>query len=290
VKEFFASFKFKVFAVIALVLIGLMIRTGVSGGMASFTADAVSFIVTPVQSLSADVSGFFSGMINDIVTFSYEKEENLKLKKQISDLQSKIVNYDDMVRENQQLEAGFNLHKDNPDFKLVPSIVISREADQWFSSFTVDKGALDGIGKDDVVVTPDSDLVGKVTEIYAHSAVVTTILDPSTFAGIIISETGDPGQSGGKLDLISKGEFMVDYLTKDSAVAPGDIVITSGTAGIFPKNLKVGTVSSVSSDNTGMSLYVVCSPMVSLTNLKDVYIITDFNGKESTAVSKAGGK
>jgi len=288
VKGFFRSLKFKVFVVIALVLIGLMIRTAVGGGFASFTADAVSFVVSPVQKLSSSVSGFFSGIVNDIATFSTEKGENAQLKKQISDLQSKIVNYDDMLRENQQLSQGLDLLKENPDYKLKPAIVISHNPEQWFSSFTIDKGSRDGIKYQDAVITSTNDLIGKVMEVYPHSAVVATILDPSVPAGILISETGDSGQSQGDLSLLSKGEFKAGFLPKDSAVSPGDIVVTSGIGGIFPKNLKVGTVDSVSAEDTGSALYAVCRPMVSPASLKNIFVLTDFSGKD-LSVSKNGG-
>jgi rod shape-determining protein MreC len=288
VKGFFRSLKFKVFVVIALVLIGLMIRTAVGGGFASFTADAVSFVVSPVQKLSSSVSGFFSGIVNDIATFSTEKGENAQLKKQISDLQSKIVNYDDMLRENQQLSQGLDLLKENPDYKLKPAIVISHNPEQWFSSFTIDKGSRDGIKYQDAVITSTNDLIGKVMEVYPHSAVVATILDPSVPAGILISETGDSGQSQGDLSLLSKGEFKAGFLPKDSAVSPGDIVVTSGIGGIFPKNLKVGTVDNVSAEDTGSTLYAVCRPMVSPASLKNIFVLTDFSGKD-LSVSKNGG-
>ena len=107
-------------------------------------------------------------------------------------------------------------------------------------------------------------------------------------AGILISETGDQGQSDGNLSLISKMEFNVDYLPKDSVVSSGDIVVTSGTGGIFPPNLKVGTVISVKTDFTGLSLNAVCRPMLNLSNLKNILVLTDFNGKESKP--SVGGK
>lgn len=286
-KSFFRSVKFKIFAVIALVLVGLMIRTAASGGFSSFTANAVSFVVTPVQQLSSGVSDIFSGIVDNIVTFSSVRSENAKLKKEVSDLQSKVVNYNDMLRENQQLRAGMDLLKDNPDYKMKPARVISRTSEQWFSSFTIDKGSLDGIAYQDAVITADNDLVGKVIKLYPHSAEVATVLDPSVQAGIIISETGDPGQSQGDLSLLSAGEFKAAMLPKDSSVSTGNIVITSGTGGVFPKNLKVGIVDKVGADKSGMA-YAVCKPMTDPASLKNIYVLTDFSGKDPT-VSKSGG-
>lgn len=289
-RDFFYSFKFKVFAVIALILIGLMIRTATNGGLASFTADAVSVVVAPVQRLSASVSGFFSGIVENITSFTSLKSENEQLKKKISGYESKLVNYNEMLRENQQLEAANDIRKDNPDFKLKPATVLSRESEQWYSAFTIDQGSLDGVSYQDPVITSDNDLVGKVVHVYAHSAVVATTLDPSTYAGVFVSDTGDTGQSHGDIGLIAKDQFKVSYLSKDSAVAPGDIIVTSGTSGVFPKNLKVGTVDSVSTDETGASVTAVCKPMISSSNVKAVYVLTSFTGKLATSSSTGGGK
>lgn len=286
---FFHSGKFKVLAVVALILIGLMIRTAVSGGLASFTADALSVIVSPVQKLSSNVSGFFDGLAGNVVNFSTLKSENQKLKKQISDYQSKLVNYDEILRENQQLEAVNDIKKENPDFKLKPASVISREAEQWYSSFTIDRGSLDGVAMHDPVITSDNDLVGEVMHVYAHTAVVATVLDPSVYIGVIVSDTGDTGQAHGDLSLYKKDTFKVMYISKDSAVSQGDIVVTTGTSGVFPKNLKVGTVTSVGTEENGASLSAVCKPMASPSNVKSVYVLTNFSGKLAESSSNPSG-
>lgn len=286
---FIHSGKFKVLAVVALVLIGLMIRTAVSGGFASFTADALSVIVSPVQKLSSSLSGFFGNIADNVINFSTLKTENEKLKKQLSDYQSKLVNYDEILRENQQLEAVNDIKKENPDFKLKPASVISREAEQWYSSFTVDRGSLDGVSLHDPVITSDNDLVGEVMHVYAHTSVVATVLDPSVYIGVIISDTGDTGQAHGDLSLYKKDSFKILYISKDSAVSQGSIAVTTGTSGVFPKNLKVGTVTSVVGEENGASLSAVCKPMVSPSNVKSVYVLTSFSGKYTESSSASGG-
>lgn len=289
-KDFFRDTKFKIFLLIAVFLIGLMIRTAVNGGFASFSADTVNFVAVPFQKASAGVTGFFSGMVGNIVDFSSMKAENAKLKKQISSLQSQMVNYNDMLRENQELESMYGLHKENPDFKMKPATVISHDPGQWISAFTIDQGSLNGIVKDDVVVTSDGDLLGKVTMVYANSAVVSTILDPSIQVGVIVSETGDAGQTGGDLELLPKGEFRTGYIAKGSAVSPGNIIVTSGKTGVYPKNLKVGTVTDIGTEETGMALYAVCRPMISMSDVKKVVVLTDFNGKDAGDDLKGGSK
>ena len=288
-KDFLGSARFKVFVVIALVLLGLMIRTATNGGLATFTADAVSVVVSPVQKLSSKVSGFFTDVINSIASYGKTKAENETLKKQINELQNKLVDYNQMLRENQQLMESYDLHKENPDLKIQPADIIARDREQWYSSFTIDKGFVNGIKLNDAVITPNG-LVGLVTQVLTTSSVVTTILDPSVLAGILISETGDTGVSSGDRKLQANGQIKINYLSKESTVSPGYIVVTSGLGGFFPKNIKVGTVLEVAKESSGMSLYAICKPMVDSLNIKSVFVITDFNGKSVTASSQSGAK
>jgi rod shape-determining protein MreC len=289
VKDFLGSARFKVFVVIALVLLGLMIRTATNGGLATFTADAVSVVVSPVQKLSSKVSGFFTDVINSVASYGKTKAENETLKIQINEYQKKLVDYNQMLRENQQLMESYDLHKENPDLKIQPADIIAREPGQWFSTFTIDKGIVSGIKLNDAVITPDG-LVGLVTQVLTTSSVVTTILDPSVLAGILISETGDTGVSSGDRKLQANGQIKINYLSKESTVSPGYIVVTSGLGGFFPKNIKVGTVLEVAKESSGMSLYAICKPMVDSLNIKSVFVITDFNGKSVTASSQSGAK
>lgn len=286
-RDFFHSALAKILLVAALVLVGLMIRTAVSGGFSSFTANALSLVAEPAQKLSAGISGFFSGLGDNFSSASSLRKQNSELQKQIKDYQSKLVTYEETLRENQQLEAANGIKKENPDFRLKPATVISREAEQWYSTFTVDAGTLDGVAAREPVITSDNELIGIVVRVYAHTSVVATVLDPSVYIGVIVSDTGDTGQSQGDLDLYQKDCFKVGYLSKDSAAAQGDIIVTSGTSGVYPKNLKIGTVSSISADKTGATLTAICKPMMSPANVKNVYILTDFSGKLGDASGTA---
>lgn len=283
--DFLRSTKFKVILVVVLLLIGLMIRTAVSGGLAT----ALSVIISPFQKLSSAISNSVYGFAEQISEYGTLKEENAALQSQVSELQTQLADYYDVKRENEQLRAAYNLHEENPDFQLQTANIISRDSGQWFSSFTIDKGSADGIELQDAVLTSGSVLVGKVTEVYAYSAVVTTLLDPSVPVSVTISETGDAGLTEGDLSLIPSGQFNITYLSPDCTAAAGDIAVTTGRGGVYPKNLKVGTVLSISTDSSGASLIAKCSTLVAYTNLKDILVLTDFSGKDVSFSSGSGG-
>lgn len=284
-RDFFKSLQFKIFAAIALVLIGLMLRSALGSGSSPATASVFSVVISPVQQLSSGISDFFYNAFSSIANASKLNAENASLKQQISDMRSKLVNYNEMQQENEQYQKMYSISKENPDLKLTPARVISRDAGQWYSAFTIDKGLVDGIQPDEPVVTPDG-LVGETTEVTATSSVVTTILDPTVKVSVVVSETGDLGLAHGDRNLTAKGLLSIDYLPKDSTISTGNIIVTAGRAGVFPPNLKVGLVQQVKTQNSGITLYATCKPLADPTTVKDVTVVTNFTGKSSTTSSK----
>lgn len=278
-REFFSSKKFKILLVVACLLIGLILRASFTGGLTTFTQNTVSTIFSPFQKAASYVTDGITGVIDNVVNMGTLKNENESLKKQVNDLQDKLVDYDQIKSLNDQLKdiAGMKDEEDNR--KLLPAKVVSRDPGQWFSSFTIDKGKADNIELNQPVVTADG-LVGVVTSVDKYSSVVSTILDNSVHVGIIISRTGDTGITEGQGENSEPGDFEIDYLTKNSNVTQGDIVITNGKGGVFPKNIKVGIVGKLHLDNSGNSVSAVCKPIVDPTTVKNVFVITDFTGKD----------
>lgn len=289
-REFFHSLKFKIFAVIACLLIGLMLRTAATGGLPTVAQNVIITLTSPFQSASAYISNAFSGFITDIINIHSLKSENEKLKKQISELQSKTVDYNKLKSENEQLRTMINITTEKDNRQYTPATVISRDPGQWFSSFTIDKGTIAGIQKDDPVITSDG-LVGIVVTPSLTTSVVSTILDPSVHVGSIISETGDTGITQGDRELAAKGEFKLAYLSKSTSATVGNIVITTGTGGIYPKDLKVGIIQELQHDESGNSLNAILKPMVDPSSVKKVFVVTNFSGKSgSTATSSTSSK
>jgi rod shape-determining protein MreC len=295
VREFFGSLKFKIFAVVACILIGLMLRTAATGGLSTMTQNVVSVVASPFQTASAYVSNAFSGFIENIASIGTLKSDNEQLKKQISDLQSQIVDYNDVKRENEQLKGVVDVAAEDKSRKYVTAMVISRDPGQWFSAFTIDKGTTSGIHKNDPVITSEG-LVGIVVTPGLTTSVVSTILDPSVHIGSIVSQTGDTGITRGDRELSAKGEFELAYLLKNSSVTAGNIIVTTGAGGYYPKNLNIGTIQELKTDVSGNSINAVCKPMVDPSAVKNIMVITSFSGKESdssttpSSSSSKGGK
>lgn len=278
-RSFFRTWKFRIIVLIALALLTLMLHAATTTGSATILQSMAGTAISPALKLSAAISDRVTDFLASFTSYSKVKKENDQLRKEVQDLSSKLVNYDNVMLQNQQYKDYLEIKDENPDLKFMPAMVISRDSDQWYSSFTIDKGSIDGITPKEPVITADG-VVGIVTsQVMPTTAVVTTVLDPTCGISALISRTGDPCITRGTRELEAKGLFSINYLQRDSTVSKGDIVISSGIGGYYPKGLKLATVENVKIDTNGMQLAATAQPMVNPTTVKYVSVITDFKGK-----------
>lgn len=211
---------------------------------------------------------------NRITSYDTLAAENESLKKQVADLTKQLEEAQADVEENKELKSMLGVSERDTTFTYEQAQVVGRTLDEWSSILTIDAGSADGLEANDCVVTSQG-MVGYISSLSAHTAEVTTIIDKSMSAGALVTRTGEIGVAEGDYQLMSDGRLKVSYLSKDADVVVGDTVQTSGTGGLFPKGLTIGTVESVKTESDGMSNYAVITPMVSITELSSVYIITD---------------
>lgn len=147
---------------------------------------------------------------------------------------------------------------------------------------TIDRGATDGVRLGMPVLTAEG-LVGRVKEVSVNSAKVLLITDPSSSVAALIQRTRATGVVQGQL-----GEYMVmRYLLPDSPVLPGDVVLTSGLGGNFPKRLVIGTVVRVEHRDVEMFQEALVEPAVNLRDLEMVMVLLNFSPAELAAEKAA---
>ena len=176
-RDFMHGTSAKVLLAVVFVMLALMLFTATQGG--SVVANALGLVATPMQRVSTIITNN-AAVAAEPLTYSKEEllEENAALKKEIEELQAKLVNYDQYRIENAQLRKYLELKDENRDFKPVPAAVIGRDPNVLYK-FTIDKGTNDGISKNDPVIT-DAGVVGFISAVNANYSQVTTLLSPDT--------------------------------------------------------------------------------------------------------------
>lgn len=276
-KDYFHSNGFKVLIAVIFIMFGLMLYT--ASVNSSIFSNLLGFLSTPMQKVSTVVTNNATVTTQNATRSADTLEaENAALKKEINELRNQLIDYYQIKKENEQQKSYLELKKDNPDFQFVSASVVGRDPNELFYGFTVDKGSLSNIKVNDPVIT-DAGLVGYVSSVSSTFCKVTTILSPDTGVGAIDPVCGDTGVVSSNKKLADQGLAKMGFLSAGTKVQAGDIIITSGLGGIYPKKLPIGKVKEVKNEDVDVSLYAVIEPFVDVKTVHDVFIITHFEGQ-----------
>jgi len=248
---------------LALVLVAALL-TGVAAakgeGHASAVEDTAGAVRSPfqkvAQALVSRVEGFYGWL------FNYEMllQENENLRAQIAELEQQVRDNQQASEENVKLRELLNLSQKHTDFVFESAKVVSWNASNWASTFTISKGSDAGLEIGDAVVTEYGVLVGTVSELGSNWATVDTVVDIGTSIGVLVGAEETSAMLLGDYTLMSSQYMKISFVAESGQVITGDIVVTSGAGGAYPQGLILGTVSSVHTEAAGQFEYAVVEP------------------------------
>ena len=247
-------------------------------GYRSLSKNIVGTLATPfrlVATLTTNaVEGFgkyFSSI--DELTEQNEalKQENAALKEQIS--QSGLVE-----KENDRLRDYLSMKSEYPSFSFEEGMVIGREASNYVTVLTLNRGTIHGVEENMPVVTKEG-IVGCVSEVGLTWCKVSTILETARSVGVYLPRNGASGILSGdysmRVDGLCKLTF-VEVDAKNADVQPGDAVYSSGMGSVYPPDMKVGEIVSVEIDNVSRTLIASVKPTVNFSEPDYMMIITGY--------------
>lgn len=242
--------------------------------------------VTPMQKGVNTVGKFFSDKMDLFASKESLLEENLALKEKVDSL-----SYDNKILagENSELENYrelFKLDKKYPDYPKVAATVISRDGNNWFNVFTIDKGKDDGIEVDMNVISGNG-LVGIVSEVGNTYAKVRAIIDDKSNVSSMFEKSGETCMVKGNMESIYNGYIDVEMISNAAEIKDGDEIVTSHVSDKFLQGLSVGYVKDIVNDETNMTKTAHLIPAVDFDNLEYVLVITQLKeAKEIEDISK----
>lgn len=197
-------------------------------------------------------------------------EENKKLKSEIEQLRAQNVRAKEFAEENIRLRALLEYKNKTRHFDLKPARVIGRDAATWSRVIVIDRGTTDGVQKDMAVVT-DRGLVGCVAEAGPVSAKVELITDPRVAVGVLVQRSRVAGVVEGSIQDTAHPRMI--NLTRNADITGGDLLVTSGFGGIYPKGIIIGHVREVNNDEGGLLKYASIETLVDFDRLEDVAVV-----------------
>ena len=234
---------------------------------------SVALILSPFQNAISWVGNelnFITTTVNEIMNVH---EQNKELLAEIEQLRAKNLAASEFEAENQRLKALLNYKESATQFDVIVARVIGREASTWTSMIIINRGTADGIANDMAVVT-EMGLVGHVSEAGINSSKVQLILDPRSSVGTLVQRPESRVAGIVEGDINNPTMPRMINIPKNSDVIAGDIIVTSGFGGVYPKGIVVGSVKEVQNEESGLLKYGVIETTVDFQKLEDVAIIT----------------
>ena len=278
-KEFFKTGRFRVLLVVGCLLFSFLLRSIYTGGLMPLLSSAGGMLMVPLNSMSAAAGAAIQNRFGPFLSSGEVHRENQALREEIQRLEEQLIDYETVKMENEQFRELLEIKERNSDLIFEPATVVGRTPDDWFGSFTIDVGTYHGVSLRCPVITSDG-LVGIVSEVGRGYSKVQTILDASVNIGGVDIQTLDTGIISGDMALAQQGRCKMGFLPRESGATLGDTIVTSGTGGLLPRGLIIGEIQRVEMETNGLSLYAVVNPAADIQGAKQVFVITDFGGKD----------
>jgi rod shape-determining protein MreC len=239
----------------------------------------VSATVTPLERILHGSSVSVRGVWSNYIDLRHTRAQDAQLRLDLARLREEQAAFSEDAAQGRRLQKLLDF-KQQYITSTVAAQVIGTSGTDRSRVVYLDKGYNDGIRTEQAVITPDG-IVGKIRDVFPHSAQVLLVSDPSSGAGVILASTRIRGILRGT----SSGGVQINNLTADSRIKPGEQVITSGGDLVFPRGIPVGVIESIEPDPQHQPYTAITiKPAANLTELEEVLVIT---GTSSTLTPTA---
>jgi len=228
------------------------------------------YTLVPLQNAGIKTGHIWKDCVTATFAGSRLARENDRLKDELISAQAQNRDLLAQQAENERLTQMLGLAQHTPT-PLLAAQVLTLKPSPTQDTLTINRGLKDGVGPQSVILSPTGSLVGQVTDATSRSADVILITDQQSSVGAQI--TGGNGKTcvavcqGTHSDLLN-----LTYLPVDADVKPGSRVVTSGLGGVFPKNVPIGVVVSVTTDQNRSMKTAVIRPDVDTNQMDDVFV------------------
>lgn len=250
-----------VLIVISVMLITLCVRFGDSGPFV-VARTVVQTVTKPIEQLCSVISIPFSniGVVDNDEELARLQEENQQLRTLVAELEE--------YRQQDQRLTAMMQFDDIYGLETVSAEVISMTSG-WDRTATIDKGARDGI-RVGMGVISSCGLYGQIETVTETSSVIRLVNDASSSVSAMVQNSRARGILHGAYD----GTLTLEYVPIDTTVSEGDIVITSGNGGVYPRGIVIGTVSNIEADSSKLYHRISVEPVFSIEACEEVLVLT----------------
>jgi len=199
-------------------------------------------LVAPPEKLAHGIGSGLRGFWDNYIDLRDTRAENQRLLAEVARLHLEQAGLLEDARQGQRLQSLLQF-KEKYVYQTVPAEVIGTAGTDQSRILYINKGSRDGLAPDMPVITPDG-VVGRLKDVFPHTAQVLAINDQTSGAGVLLETTRLRGVLRGNVF----GQPQIINILPDERIKAGEPVVTSGGDQIYPRGLPVGTVERVVDD------------------------------------------
>ena len=250
----------------------LTFNTTVFSGPLSAVA---GYTIVPFEEGISVVGSWLSGRSEELVRIRDLLTENEALKKQVDELTIENTRLQQDRYELTNLRQLYNLDNQYDEYEKTGARIIARDSGNWFYSFVIDKGAMDGIAVD-MNVMAGSGLVGRVVSVGPNWAKVKSIIADDSNVSAMVLASSDNLIVSGNLKLYNTGVIEFEQLIdSDNVVVEGDKIVTSNISDKFLPGILIGYINTINQDANNLTKSGYITPAVEFEHLEEVLVIME---------------
>ncbi|SFC31396.1 rod shape-determining protein MreC [Clostridium uliginosum] len=264
--------------VLSVSFLGLIVYT-VKRDNKSMIENGAANTLKPVQMVIYKVTDRVKETLDFFLNFSEVKNQNKDLVNKNEELKSKILEYSALEEENGRLREIVNFANEKDNYNYIGCDIIGNSGGNFLDGYQVNKGEDKGIKKGMIVISAKG-LVGQVTTVGNNWCTVQSIINENIAVSVMDQSTRETtGYLKGFKDQ-NRNLTKVYSLPMDSDIKEGDVIMTSGVGGIYPKDIKIGEVTHVDEDKIKVMKTAVVKPYVDFNKLEELFIVSPKDTRE----------
>lgn len=258
--------------VLSVAFLGIIIYT-INTEQKNIVSSGFGSAVNPLQKVVYTINDKIKGTLDFFLNFSKVKEENNDLTKKNIELENKLLEYDKLKEENDRLREVLNFKDSKNNYDYLGCEIIGYSGESFSNGYIIDKGENDGLKKGMVIIS-NKGLVGQIASTGSNWAIVQSLLNENIAVSVMINSTRETtGILKGYITHSNDNLTKVTNLPIDSAIKEGDVIVTSGLGQIYPKEVRVGEVISVETDEIKVMKTAIVKPFVDFNRLEELFVV-----------------
>ncbi len=221
----------------------------------------------PVQRAMALPVDLLRDVWTDYVALVDVRESNDELRRELHRLREENLQLREALLASGRL-ARIAQMRDEFEVPMLPSELVASDLSPWFRSVLIDRGETDGV-RSGMPVVSEQGLVGLVTATSGSAAKIMLLLDRQAAIDGTVQRSRTRGTVRGR----GGAELEFEFVIRSGDVAVGDVVITSGLDGVYPKGLRLGEVTELKPPGSKLLGTAVVTPAVDFGRLEQAFVM-----------------